>query len=91
MPTTICPFAPSYLKSLQEHIVVGVFFICILDDYRMDSSLVSRYLYAKSLLPITTILGTEFVNGELVIVQCYKYVSVVTYIGRDLCYYSYIV
>lgn len=46
MPTNICPFAPSYVKSLQEHILVGIFFICVLDDCRMDSSLVSRYLYA---------------------------------------------
>ena len=91
MPTNICPFAPSYVKSLQEHILVGIFFICVLGDCRMDSSLVRRYLYAKSLFPIATILGTEFVNGELVIVQSYKYASVVTYIGRDLCYYSYIV
>ena len=91
MPTNICPFAPSYAKSLQEHILAGIFFTCILDDCRMDSSLVRRYLCTKSLIPIATILGTEFVNEELVIVHCYKYISVVTYIGRDLCYYSYIV
>ena len=61
---------------------MGIFFIWILDDCLMDSSLVRRYLYAKFLLTIATILGTEFVNGKLVIVQCYKYVSVVTYIRR---------
>ena len=46
MPTNICPFAPSYVKSLQEHILVGIFFICVLADCRMDSSLVRRYLCA---------------------------------------------
>lgn len=60
----------------------GHFLYLYFDDCRMDSSLVRRYLYAKFLLPIATILGTEFVNGKLVIVQCYKYVSVVTYIRR---------
>ena len=65
MPTNICPFAPSYVKSLQEHILVGIFFICVLDDCRMDSSLVRRYLYAKSLLPMMVILSIVRVNGDL--------------------------
>ncbi len=44
---------------------MGIFFICALDACRMDSSLVSRYLCAESLLLMTEILVTVLMKGGL--------------------------